>query len=124
MARPQKKIDEEQVRKLAAINCSLEEIGSIVGCSVDTLGRRFAEVIKEGRNHGRTSLKRKMYETAMGGNITMMIWLSKQMLGYTDKVEEKMTVKAALVDPDQNDPYVQEIQSIAQQHRRPSQAPT
>ena len=56
MARPQKVIDEETVKKLAALNCSMEEIGHIVGCSIDTLERRFAAVIKEGsycwkRNH-------------------------------------------------------------------------
>jgi hypothetical protein len=30
-----------------------------------------------------------MYEVAMKGNATMMIWLSKNMLGYADKVETK-----------------------------------
>lgn len=87
MARPRKKIDAEQVRKLAAINCSHAEIGSVLGCSADLLQRRYAAVIKEGRDHGCMSLKRKMFETAMNGNVTMMIWLSKQMLGYRDQVE-------------------------------------
>jgi hypothetical protein len=90
MARPQKIIDPETVKKLAALNCSFEEIGHIVGCSVDTLERRFAGVIKEGRSHGKVSLKRKMFDTAIAGNVTMMIWLSKNLLGYTDKVETKM----------------------------------
>jgi len=31
-----------------------------------------------------------MFDTAMDGNVTMMIWLSKQMLGYSDKVEKKL----------------------------------
>ena len=84
MARPKKEIDAEQVRKLAGINCSMEEIGSIVGCSVDTLERRFADVIKEGRTHGRMSLKRKQFEVAMGGNVSMLIWLGKNVLGQRD----------------------------------------
>lgn len=92
MARPQKIIDPETVKKLAALNCSMEEIGHIVGCSVDTLERRFAEVIKEGRSHGKVSLKRKMYDTAIAGNVTMMIWLSKNMLGYTEKIEQKSDI--------------------------------
>lgn len=89
MARPVKKIDPEQVRKLAAINCSVAEIGAVLNCSADTLQRRFAAALKDGRLTGNMSLKRKMWETAMQGNVTMMIWLSKQMLGYTDKVEER-----------------------------------
>ena len=35
------------------------------------------------------ALKRKMIEKALQGDNTMLIWLSKQMLGYTDKVEER-----------------------------------
>lgn len=88
MARPKLEIDEETVKKLAALNCSMEEIGHVVGCSIDTLERRFAAAIKEGRSHGKVSLKRKMYDAAMAGNITMMIWLSKNLLGYTDKTEQ------------------------------------
>jgi hypothetical protein len=78
--------------KLAAINCSLDEIATIMKCSVDTLGRRYADVIKEGRDHGKMSLKRKMFDLAMGGNVTMCIWLSKQLCGYTEKVAQTTEV--------------------------------
>jgi hypothetical protein len=93
MARPRKEIDAETVKKLAALNCSMEEIGHVVGCSVDTLERRFADTIKEGRSHGKVSLKRKMFDTAIAGNVTMMIWLSKNLLGYSDKIETKEVSK-------------------------------
>lgn len=89
MARPRKDIKPEQVESLAAINCSYAEIAAVVGCDVSMLNRRFKQVIQKGREQGKSSLKRKMWETAMGGNVTMMIWLSKQMLGYTDKIEQK-----------------------------------
>jgi len=87
MARPKLKIDAAQVEKLAAINCSWEEAAAVLNCSQDTLQRRYAEIFKKGREHGKMSLKRKMWESAMGGNITMMIWLSKQMLGYMDRAQ-------------------------------------
>lgn len=93
MARPKKPIDEDQVHTLAAINCSYAEIAAVVKCDPKTLTNRFSQVIQKGRDHGRMSLKRKMWEIAMGGNVTMCIWLSKQMLGYTDKVEEKTYTK-------------------------------
>lgn len=91
MARPKKNIDPALVEKLAAINCSYAEIGASVGCDSSTLTRRFAQVIERGREQGKMSLKRKMWETAHGGNVTMMIWLSKQMLGYTDKVDQNLS---------------------------------
>ena len=84
MARPKKDVDAEQVRKLAAIDCSLAEIASVVNCSVDTLERRFAEVIKRGREEGCASLKRKQFEVAQSGNPTMLIWLGKQRLGQKE----------------------------------------
>lgn len=83
-----KAIDPDQVVKLAAINCSYAEIAAVLGCDPSTLTRRFAQAIEKGRDQGRSSLKRKMWETAMQGNVVMMIWLSKQMLGYKEpKVE-------------------------------------
>lgn len=92
MARPKKLIDEEQVRKLAAINCSLEEMASVLNCEKTTLHRRFASVIKKGRDGGKMSLKRKQYEVAMSGNVTMLIWLGKIFLEQRERVEESVTI--------------------------------
>lgn len=83
---------EKQVEQLAAINCSWQEIANVLGMGEKTVRRRFDQAHKKGVSVGHVSLKRKMWEHAMGGNTTMMIWLSKQMLGYTDKVEERSKV--------------------------------
>lgn len=87
MARPRKKIDPEQVEKLAALNCSYEEMANVVGCDPSTLTRRFAQAIKKGRSFGNVSLRRKQFELAMAGNATMLIWLGKQQLGQRDRSE-------------------------------------
>lgn len=84
MARPKLEIDPAQVEKLAAIGCSMAEIGAVLSCSPDTLQRRFAAVIEKGREHGKASLKRKQYEVAMSGNVSMLIWLGKIKLGQVD----------------------------------------
>lgn len=89
MARPKLELNEENIEKLAMIQCSKIEIAAFMGCSVDTLDNRFSEVIAKGREAGKTSLRRKQYETAMNGNVTMLIWLGKQWLGHTDKIEQK-----------------------------------
>lgn len=80
-----KDINPEQVHKLAAIGCTDVEIGDIVGCSHDTLTRRFKDELIAGRANGKASLRRKQYEQAMSGNVAMLIWLGKQYLGQTDK---------------------------------------
>jgi hypothetical protein len=89
MARPKKDIDEETVRKLAAIDCSYAEIAAVVGCDPSTLTRRFAQVIEKGREDGCASLKRKQFEVAQSGNPTMLIWLGKQRLGQKDQQEQQ-----------------------------------
>lgn len=82
--------------KLAAIHCTMEEIAAVVECSVDTLERRFAEVIKRERDKGKTSLRRKQFEVALSGNVTALIWLGKQCLGQRDRDDEDRNKKPDL----------------------------
>jgi hypothetical protein len=84
MARPLKIIDPKLVRNLASIFCSMEQIAIACDCSVDTLERRFADIIKAGRETGKTSLLKKQFEVAMSGNVGLLIWLGKQYLGQSD----------------------------------------
>lgn len=84
MARPRKQIDAAMVEELARIHCTYEEIASVVGCSTDTLKRRFAERIEKGREHGKSSLRRWQFKKAQDGNPAMLIWLGKQHLGQKD----------------------------------------
>lgn len=99
--RPFKIIDVPLLDKLAAIHCTNEEMGAVLGCSADTLERRYAGHIKEGRAKGKMSLKRKMWEMALSGNVSLLIWLSKNELGWYDqvkKVEIEDPAKKARVD--------------------------
>ena len=80
-------LDEEQLKKLASINCTMEEIANFVGCSVDTLEKNYMEAIKIGRSAGRASLRRIQFEQAKNGNATMAIWLGKQLLGQRDRAD-------------------------------------
>src|SRR5689334_8859350 len=86
--RPRKVVDAKIVREMAAIGCTAAEIGAVVGCSVDTLDRNFADALKEGREAGRATLRRMQWAAAKKGNPTMLIWLGKQMLGQKDRIGE------------------------------------
>jgi hypothetical protein len=85
MARPRLPIDEKQVLGLASIHCTYDEMAKILGCSTDTLSRRFADLIERGRANGKMSLRRVMHSKATLGNVQLLIWLSKQHLGMSDR---------------------------------------
>jgi len=87
--RPKKKIDYELVKKLAYIQCTQEEISSILAISTRTLQRdtEFCRIYKNGMDNGKMSLRRLQWKAAEKGNNTMLIWLGKQYLNQTDKQE-------------------------------------
>lgn len=66
------------------IGCTMQEIGAVCECSVDTLERRFADIIQKGKETGKSSLRRMQWKNAESGNVTMQIWLGKQLLGQKD----------------------------------------
>ena len=77
-------IDPEIVRNLAAIQCTMTEIAATVKCSVDTLERRFADIIREGREQGKQSLRRVQWKIAQN-NASMAKFLGMQYLGQKDE---------------------------------------
>ncbi|MGH8281836.1 MAG: hypothetical protein ACRERZ_06555, partial [Gammaproteobacteria bacterium] len=63
------------------------ECAVILGISVDTIQRRYLGPYNRGLDKCRASLRRKQYELASAGNVTMLIWLGKNLLGQSDKQE-------------------------------------
>lgn len=90
MGRKKVKIDYDTVKNLAKICCTQEEIASVMGCSVKTLQRRrqFNKAYQDGLNDARASLRRLQWQSAARGNITMQIFLGKNLLGQRDRFAE------------------------------------
>ena len=94
IGRPRKEISQKQFEQLCAIQCTQEEICSVLDVSDKTLtkwclevyGLAFSEVFKEKRCLGKASLRRSQWKLAEK-NPTMSIWLGKQYLNQTDKQE-------------------------------------
>lgn len=86
--RPKKEIDYNAVEKLASIQCTQEEIASFLDVSVRTLTRdkEFCRLYKKGMDNGKMSLRRHQWKLAERYP-AMAIFLGKQYLGQTDKVE-------------------------------------
>ena len=97
--RPRKELSFKTLNKLIQIQCTAEECASVLGVSSDTLDRRlreefgvgFAEYYKTHGHMGKVSLRRMQWKSAQKGNVTMQIWLGKQMLGQADKSETEVT---------------------------------
>jgi len=102
--RPRIEIDWDQLDKLCMLMATLVDIASWFDCSVDTIERiikreheiTFAEYYKKKSARGRISLRRKQYEVAMAGNVSMLIWLGKQTLGQKDQQEIEGELKVTI----------------------------
>lgn len=87
--RPKIVVDESVIEEMAMLDYTIEEIAAEVGCHRDTINARFSAPVKRGREKGNGSLKRRMWKLAMSGNLGMLVWLSKQRLGYRDRQPEE-----------------------------------
>ena len=93
--RPRKQIDKEQFETMCEIQCTLEEIAALFKCSEDTIqnwckreyGENFSVVHKWYSATGKMSLRRWQFKMAEK-NAPMAIFLGKNYLGQTDKVEQ------------------------------------
>lgn len=84
------------------IGCSYAEIAAVVGCDPSTLTRRFAQVIKDGHERRNASVRRAQYDVGVNQkNPTMLIWLGKQFLGQSDKIEQSGTLKHEHINADE-----------------------
>lgn len=87
--RPKIEINYGDVERLGRIQCTQEEIASIMDVSINRLrgDDKFLEAHKKGLENGKSSLRRAQFKAALGGNATMLVWLGKQLLGQKDKHE-------------------------------------
>ena len=75
---------------------TLAGIAARLGVSHDTLQERlkepeFRRAYEEGREMCCAEIRDLQMQAARAGNITMLIWLGKQMLGQTDAVQTRLT---------------------------------
>ena len=89
--RPRIQFDLEGIESLAALNCTQLEVAQFFGISLATVEHRFNQEPElraawdRGRATGKLSLRRKQSQLAEEGNVTMLIWLGKQLLGQSDR---------------------------------------
>lgn len=79
-----KVVPPDEVYKLAAFGCTIEEMSDWFGVNRDTLKYNFSEYIEKGRADVKQRLRNAQIKLALGGNAAMLIWLGKNMLGQSD----------------------------------------
>ena len=94
--RPKAKIDWNEVDNYLKAQCNGTGIAGILGIAPLTLYRackdthnvNFDTYSAQKKGEGKELLKAKMFSTAMTGNVSMQIWLSKQYLGMKDSIDD------------------------------------
>ena len=114
---PSKPLDDlEQVIEMIRIQCTRDEICKVLSVSEETLNRRikekgiegvdnFASLYEKHAKEGRSSLRRAQWKAAHNGNVTMQIWLGKQMLGQRDQIKQSVEITGADGGPIQTVDY-------------------
>src|SRR6266850_4764123 len=101
MARMPAEIDLAELEKLAAMQCTDEEVAAWFGVNVRTIERKrkdpaFVETIERGRAKGKISLRRSQLKMVDQGNPAMAIWLGKQYLNQTDEIRHAVNFSTQL----------------------------
>ena len=105
--RPKKVIDYDIVAELASIQCTIDEIASVLKISRQTLHKddQFLYIYKQGIEDGKKSLRRMQWDAARKGNTTMLVWLGKQYLGQKEPKQE--------IDIDTNNEVINQIKQLS-----------
>ena len=89
MARPKKyDIDTKQLTALAKLGCTNKEMADFFGCSADLLEKSYSEYLTKGRAEQKMRLRQLQWKSAEKGNVSMLIFLGKNILGQQDRLEE------------------------------------
>ena len=76
-----------ELEELAAHAATQEDCAVALGCSVDTIQRHYLDAYRRGLQRCCHSLRKKQFDMAQAGNVTMLVWLGKNLLGQSDKHE-------------------------------------
>lgn len=78
-------VNPDDVYKLAELGCTDREIARWFDVNEDTLRYNFADILEKGRIDLKMSLRRAMLNNAIkNNNAAVQIFLSKNLLGYSD----------------------------------------
>jgi len=88
VGRPHTILDEIQLEALAGMGCTMKEMASFFKCSVDTIHDNYSDALNRGRENGKMSVRRMMWEHGKKGNSVALKYLVHNVL--KEKIEENI----------------------------------
>lgn len=85
--------DEEKLAEYSKAQCTLLELGAMVGVSEDTLNRRYRRQIEDARLRGKAELRRAQWKKALGGDVILLRHLGKHCLGQNEQLQVMNTAE-------------------------------
>ena len=74
----------DEVYYLASLGCTMREIAKWFGVTESTMKYNFSDYIEKAHEETKQKLRQAQIKAALGGNVTMLIFLGKQYLGQSD----------------------------------------
>lgn len=95
--RPPYEVDYKTLEGLCRIHCTGKECAAVLGVKYETLDAAlkrdgeggFRDYYKKNATYGKASLRRWQWKKAQEGNPALLIFLGKQHLDQTDRVDNK-----------------------------------
>ena len=86
----------KSLKGLGRIQATYRESAAFFGVCLETFriflrdNEKARDVFEDSKQAGKTALRRLQIQSAEKGNVTMQIWLGKQMLGQTDRTDQRI----------------------------------
>ena len=113
-------IDATAVEGMARVGATNVEIAAFLGCSPDTIERRFKDVVASSRSCMRLRVRMMQWEAAMKGDSAMLIWLGKQYLNQKDVNRTEHTGADGKPIETQNQNFNRAVAYIPENNRDPA----
>lgn len=106
---PRLKMTEEKIKlleNLCRMKPTLEDCGEILGVNTSTIEKwvkrthkmSFSEFRNQKMAYTRHMIVRELLEQCKKGNMTALIWCSKNLCGWSDKTDQNINVSGTIED--------------------------
>ena len=85
--------ERKQVEAMSGYGLPQDHIAVLIrdGISVDTLTEHFANELKKGKAKANSQIGKTLFQKAMGGDTTAMIWWSKTQMKWSETQKHELT---------------------------------
>jgi hypothetical protein len=87
--------ERKQVEALSGYGLPIDQIGALVrdGIHIDTLRAHFVTELVSGKAKANGQVGKTLFQKAMGGDTTAMIWWTKSQMRWSETVRQELTGK-------------------------------